>query len=199
MVINELLIKDMEDSTMIENNEMNEPDNVSVHNAGLVLLTPWFPRLFSMFGLLSEDKKDFKDMESRIRAIFIIERITSYEDREYKESDLAFNRILVGCPFSQPLPGKVELTEEEIETIESMLNSVKNNWSKMQHTSIWGFQHSFIERSGRLEQKEDKWLLTVDPRSYDMLLDSVPWIFNRVQFPWLAMPIQVSWRSRQEF
>ena len=189
----------MEDSTMIENNEMNEPDNVSVHNAGLVLLTPWFPRLFSMLGLLSEDRKDFKDMESRIRAIFVIERLTSYEDREYKESDLAFNRILVGCPFSQPLPAKIELTEQEIQTIESMLNGVKSNWSKMLNTSIRGFQHNFIERSGRLEQKEDRWLLTVDPRSYDMLVDSVPWTFNRVQFPWLAMQIQVSWRSQQDF
>ena len=198
MVIDELLIKDMENNTMIENN-IYEPIGMSVHNAGLVLLTPWFPRLFSMLGLLNDEKRDLKDMDARIRAIFITQYLVTFEDREYKESDLAFNRILVGCPFYEPLPPKMELTEQEIQTIESMLNGVKSNWTKMQHTSVLGFQHNFIERSGRMEQKDNKWMLTVESRAYDVLMDSIPWSYSRVQFPWSTMPIQVSWRSKQEF
>lgn len=198
MVIAELLIKDMEDN-MEEKRSMNEPEYVNVDNAGLALLAPWFPRLFAMLGMLNGEKKDFKDMESRIRAIFILQRLVTYEDREYKESELAFNRILVGCPFYEPLPAKMELTEEELDIIESMMNGIKGNWPKVQNISIRGFQHNFIERSGHLEQKDDKWLLSVDTRAYDVLMDSVPWSYNRVQFPWLTLPIHVSWRSKQEF
>lgn len=176
----------------------NAPERIFVGNAGLVLLTPWFPRLFSMLGMLDKNK-DFKDMESRIRAIFIIQQLVTSGKKEYDEKELAFNRILVNCPFSEPLPLKMELTENELKTVDSMLNGVKNNWEKVRNVSVRGFQSNFIERSGYLEQKEDKWLLSVDPRSYDMLLDSLPWSYSRVRFPWLKKQIHVSWRKKEEF
>ena len=177
------------------------PQNLSVSNAGLALLAAWFPRLFDMLGLLNEYQKDFKDMESRIRAIFIIQRLVSKDDREYKESELNFNRILVGCPFSVPLPKCVELTEREIETVDGMLVGVKANWPKMQNTSIMGFQHSFIEREGVIVRQEEKWVLSVDSRPYDMLLDSLPWSYSMIRLRWLESPITVQWRSseKQEF
>lgn len=178
---------------------MSAPEYILAGNAGVVLLTPWFPRLFGMLGLMNEEQKDFKDMAARIRAIFIIQRLVTFEEKEYEEKELAFNRILVACPFSEPLPAKLELTGEEMELVESMLNGVKENWTKVRNISIRGFQYNFIERSGRLEQKEEKWQLTVDPRSYDMLLDSVPWSYNRIRFPWLKKHIDVSWREKQEF
>ena len=197
-IMEELSISDTEQE-LAEKAAASAPEYLSVGNAGIVLLTPWFPRLFGMLGLLDEEKKDFKDMESRIRAIFIIQRLVTYEEREYSEKDLSFNRILVSCPFSEPLPVKMELTEEELQTVEYMLEGVKSNWSKVQHISIKGFQTSFIERSGNLEQREDKWSLFVDPRSYDMLLDTLPWSYDRVRFPWLKKQIHVSWRTKEDF
>jgi hypothetical protein len=184
---------------MAEKLSSNAPEYISVSNAGVVLLTPWFVRLFSMLELLNEDKKDFKNMESRIRAIFIIQRLVTFEDRVYEEKELVFNRILVDCPFSEPLPAKMELTEKELETVESMLNGVKGNWDKMRNTSIKGFQLNFIERSGHIEQQEDKWHLSVDARSYDILLDSLPWPYSLVRLPWVKKQIHVSWRTRSEF
>ncbi len=198
IIINELLITKTE-KEMAEKLSSNAPEYISVSNAGVVLLTPWFVRLFSMLELLNEDKKDFKNMESRIRAIFIIQRLVTFEDRVYEEKELAFNRILVDCPFSEPLPAKMELTEKELETVESMLNGVKGNWDKMRNTSIKGFQLNFIERSGHIEQQEDKWHLSVDTRPYDILLDSLPWPYSLVRLPWVKKQIHVSWRTRSEF
>lgn len=194
----ELSISDTEQA-LVEELSMSAPDYIPVGNAGVVLLTPWFPRLFGMLGLLNEKQKDFKDMTSRVRAIYIIQRLVTFEEKEYKEKELAFNRILVNCPFSEPLPVNMELTEKEIQVVESMLNGVKENWTKVQNISIKGFQYNFIERSGRLEQKEEKWVLSVDPRPYDMLLDSVPWSYTKVRFPWLKKQIHVSWRTKEEF
>lgn len=176
-----------------------QPDYIPVTNAGLCLFAPWIIRLFGMLELLSEDRKDLKDMDARIRAIFILQRLVTAERREYKESDLAFNRLLVTCPFNVPLPKNLELTDKEIETVESMLAGVKANWPKMVNTSVGGFQRSFIEREGQLEQQENKWVLTVENKAYDILLDSLPWSYKMIRLPWLKKPISVSWRDKEEF
>lgn len=176
-----------------------QPDYIPVTNAGLCLFAPWIIRLFGMLELLSEDRKDLKDMDARIRAIFILQRLVTAEQREYKESDLAFNRLLAACPFNVPIPKNLELTDKEVETVESMLAGVKANWPKMENTSIGVFQRSFIEREGQLEQRENKWVLTVENNAYDILLDSLPWSYKMIRFPWLKKPISVSWRDKEEF
>ena len=121
------------------------------------------------------------------------------ERREYKEQELAFNRILAACPFSVPLPKTLELTDTEVQTVESMIAGVKSNWDKLKGTSVKGFQKSFIERPGKLEQREDKWVLYVEERSYDILLDSLPWSYRRIRLPWLKKKINVIWRDKEEF
>lgn len=182
--------------------EAVQPEYIEIQNAGLCLLAIWFPRLLDMLGLLAETddgRKDLKDMEARIRAIFILQRLVTDEVREYEEHELAFNRILTGCPFYVPLPKALKLTENEIQTVESMLAGVKANWEKLKNTSVKGFQHSFIERPGRLEQREDKWVLYVEERAYDILLDSLPWSYRQIRLPWLKKKISVIWRDKEEF
>lgn len=167
---------------------------VTVNNAGLVLLAPWFPKLFSMLGLLDDEKKNFVSSESRNRAIFIIQRMVTSEKRRFTEDDLIFNRVLVNAPFGESLPGELDLTPHETDTVEAMLKGVKANWPQMVNTSISGFQHSFIKRQGLLEFQEEKWLLTVAPCSYDILLDSLPWAYQLIRFPWLENRITVRWK-----
>lgn len=195
-VVAELKVSENE---VAELEESVQPDYIPVTNAGLCLFAPWIIRLFGMLDLLAEDRKDLKDMDARIRAIFILQRLVTAEQREYKESDLAFNRLLVACPFNVPLPKSIELTDKETETIESMLAGVKANWPKMANTSVGGFQRSFIERDGQLEQQEGKWVLTVENKAYDILLDSLPWSYKMIRLPWLKKPISVSWRDKEEF
>ena len=195
-VVADLKVADEEASGL---EEMAQPEYIPVTNAGLCLFAPWLLRLFGMLDLLAEDRKDLKDMDARIRAIFILQRLVTAEEREYKESDLAFNRLLVACPFNVPLPKSLELTDKEIETVESMLVGVKANWSKMANTSIGGFQRSFIEREGHLELQESKWVLTVENKAYDILLDSLPWSYKMIRLPWLKKPISVLWRDKEEF
>ena len=182
-------------------NSLNE-EYIQIPNAGLCLLTLWLPRLFDILGLLvvnDDNKKDFKDTEARIRAIFILQRLVTDEQREYKKQDLEFNHILTGCPFHVPLPKTLELTQNEIQTTESMMAGVKANWDKLKNTSIKGFQRSFIERPGKLEQREEKWVLYVENRTYDILLDSLPWSYRRIQLPWLKKKINVIWHDKEEF
>ena len=191
----------MKDTERIMENAV-QPEYIEVPNAGLCLLAVWFSRLFDMLGLLeanADGKKDLKDTVAMIRAIFILQRLVTDEKREYREQELALNRILTGCPFHVPLPRTLELTDNEIRTAESMLSGVKANWDKMKGTSVKGFQKSFIERPGKLEQREDKWVLYVEERSYDILLDSLPWSYRTIRLPWLKKKINVIWRDKEEF
>lgn len=191
-IINNLNMNEMEENNF--NESQNKPEFIEVTNAGLALLSPYYPRLFSMLDLL-DNKKDFKDMNSRIRAIFILQYLVGLNKTEYTEQDLAFNRILVNCPFSEPLPKELKLNAKEIEVTDSLLNSLKTNWSKMKNTRIEGIQKAFIERNGKLEKKEVFWILNVEERAYDILIDSVPWSFHLIHFPWLKENIKVNWRS----
>ena len=206
-VLVEQLVEEMEAALHLKETEKAlkeaaQPEYIEVPNAGLCLLALWLPRLFDMLGLLetgADGKKDFRDTDARIRAIFVLQRLVTDEKREYKEQELAFNRILAACPFSVPLPKTLELTDTELQTVESMLAGVKSNWNKLKGTSVKGFQRSFIERPGKLEQREDKWVLYVEERSYDILLDSLPWSYRRIRLPWLKKRMDVVWRDKEEF
>lgn len=206
-VLVEQLVEEMEAALHLKETEKAlkeaaQPEYIEVPNAGLCLLALWLPRLFDMLGLLetgANGKKDFRDTDARIRAIFVLQRLVTDEKREYKEQELAFNRILAACPFSVPLPKTLELTDTELQTVESMLAGVKSNWNKLKGTSVKGFQRSFIERPGKLEQREDKWVLYVEERSYDILLDSLPWSYRRIRLPWLKKRMDVVWRDKEEF
>lgn len=200
-----------ENTVNMKNEELNIPDEANnlpvseqseicevlfISNAGLCLLSPWLPRLFDMLGYLGENKRDFKDMASRIRTVFLLQYFISSEEKEYREIELAFNRLLVGLPMYVPLPKRMELTAREKQTADSLLSAVKSNWPKMNGTSTQGFQQCFIARTGHLEQQESKWLLTVDNRAFDILIESIPWGFRQIRFPWIKKCVQVIWHEK---
>lgn len=168
--------------------------HVPISNAGLVILFPFLPMLFIRLNMLSQDRRSLNSNESKVRAIFILQRLISNEDREYDEKDLFLNRLLINYPFNEPLPRRVELNQDELNTIDSLLEATKTNWSKMRNTSMRAFQESFLNRTGFIEKTEHEWILTVEERAYDILLDSMPWSYKLVRLPWMENILRVNWR-----
>ena len=179
--------------------EEEQPEALTVGNAGLCLLAPWFVRLFAMLGWLDEERKKFRSTASKVRAVFLLQYTVCGEEREWREAELAFNRLLTALPGNVPLPGHLPLTEEERQTADSMVAGVKANWPQMGGTSVEGFRGSFLLREGTLEQEEERWLLTVEEKAYDILLETVPWGFRQIRLPWLKKHVQVRWHEKQEF
>ncbi|MEG2593090.1 MAG: contractile injection system tape measure protein [Bacteroides sp.] len=173
----------------------DESKHVPISNAGLALLSPWFPHLFYTLGWLNDERTNFKDTDSCVRAVFALQYLVGSAQNEFSREELVFNCILVGCPFTVSLPGELECSKAEKEVLDTLLQEIKAAWPKMRNTSIEEFQSSFIERSGYLEQKEEELLLTVGQRSYDLFLNSLPWTFGLIRFPWLETTIVVNWRS----
>lgn len=197
-MISEKLMPEEEKNWLI-GEPMSDPKIFFIDNAGLCLLSAWFLRLLSMLDYLNEARKDIKDTKSRIRAIFLLQYLTYQEEKEYRETELVFNRLLVGLPMHIPLPKRLELTAEEKQIADSLLSAVKAHWPKMNGTSMKGFLQSFVTRTGRLEEQDEKWVLTVDDKAFDILLDSIPWGFRQIRLPWLKKYIQVKWHEKQEF
>lgn len=179
--------------------EEEQPEILTVGNAGLCLPAPWFVRLFAMLGWLDEEKKKFRGTASKVRAVFLLQYIACGEEREWREAELTFNRLLTALPGHVPLPRRLSLTDGERQTADSMVSGIKANWPQMKGTSVEGFRKSFIAREGRLEQKDEYWQLTVSGKAYDILLETVPWGFRQIRLPWLKKYVQVSWHGKQEF
>ena len=168
--------------------------HIPISNAGLVILFPFLPMLFMRLNMLSQDRRDFNSNESKVRAIFILQHLMASEDREYDEKDLFLNRLLINYPFNEPLPKRMELNQDELNTIDSLLEAAKTNWEKMRNTSMRGFQEAFLRRAGFIEKTEREWVLTVEERAFDILLDSIPWSYKLVRFPWMESILKVNWR-----
>lgn len=179
--------------------EKEQAEVVMAGNAGLCLLAPWFVRLFAMLGYLDEERKMFRNMASKVRAVFLLQYIAYGEERKWREAELTFNRLLTALPGNVPLPRSVHLTDEERQTADSMVAGVKANWLQMSGTSVEGFRRSFLIREGRLEKEDERWLLTVEDKAYDVLLETIPWGFRQIRLPWLKKYVQVRWHEKQVF
>lgn len=168
--------------------------HIPISNAGLVILFPFLPMLFMRLNMLSQDRRDFNSNESKVRVIFILQHLMASEDREYDEKDLFLNRLLINYPFNEPLPKRMELNQDELNTIDSLLEAAKTNWETMRNTSMRGFQEAFLRRAGFIEKTEREWVLTVEERAFDILLDSIPWSYKLVRLPWMENILKVNWR-----
>lgn len=181
-------------STSMEKENGPESDRTNltyINNAGIVLLLPFLPRLFSALGLT--DAGQFKNRDAQIRAMFLLQ-YAAFGKTEFPEHELTLNKLLTGFQIGVPIPRSIELSGEERQTVDSMLRSVLQNWRKLQNTSIEGLQISFLQREGRLETKDNCHLLTVEQKAYDLLLDSIPWSYTLIKYSWMEKMISVKWR-----
>lgn len=165
--------------------------SIYVRNAGLVLLAPFFPRLFDKMNLL-DDKKRLTERVHKIKAIYAIQYLVTGEEKQ-PEYELFLNKLLTGYEPVNSFPSFDGIEEKNQQILVSLLNGVRQNWSQMKNTSVEGFRASFLQREGVLEEQEDRWSLTVDPRAYDLLLDTLPWSYSPIKFPWMMKPLYVKW------
>ncbi|MDR0802979.1 contractile injection system tape measure protein [Fluviicola sp.] len=162
-----------------------------INNAGLVLISPFLPRLFSMLELT--ENGTFKNRDAQIKAIFLMQYAV-FGNGEFPEHQMQLNKLLTNFKTGIPIPRRSNLTDEERETVDGMLQGVLQNWGRLANTTNTGLQEGFLCREGSLEEQEESHLLTVETKAFDMLLDYVPWNFRTIRFSWMKKAIQVKWR-----
>ncbi len=164
---------------------------IPVTNAGVVLLSPFLPMLFSKLELTSES--GFRDTRAQLHALFLLHYLATGLE-ELEEPDALLYKLLTGIGLSEPLPYRVELKQEEKAAAVSLLSGVISHWKKLQHTSIEGLRESFLQRSGSMRKKEDRWIVVTEEKGYDVLLDTIPWSFKQIRYSWMDTLLQVKWR-----
>lgn len=164
-----------------------------VGNAGAILLWPFLSRYFQTLGLLEQNS--FRSEEEQSRAIHLVQYLATGK-LEAPEHELLLNKLLCGARPEEPLHPVTAVTEAEEDLSRQLLNSVIRTWEKIRNTSINGLRQSFLLREGQLLRRDsdDSWMLTVSTRSYDMLLDSLPWRLSLVRQPWMQTTLHVKWR-----
>lgn len=188
-----------EESALDEEEIPEEPESEAadikkvqfIDNAGMVLLAPFLPRLFTMMELTENGK--FKDRDSQVKAIFLTQYAV-FGNGEFPEYALQLNKLLTNFKTGIPIPRKSVLTDEDKTTVDGMLEGVLQNWGRLANTTVSGLREGFLRREGSLEEQEDTFLLTVESKAYDMLLDHVPWNFRTIKFSWMQKALQVKWR-----
>ncbi len=179
-----------------EANPENEEEAITgsttyLSNAGLVLFSPFLPQLFARVGLVEAGK--FIDRDAQIRGIFLLQYAV-FGDQAFPEHEMGLNKLLTAFKTGIPIPKTLELTETEKTTVESMMQALIKQSGKLTNTSIAGLRASFLQRGGRLEDHDDIFLLTIEEKSYDLLLDTLPWNFKTIKYSWMPKAIHVKWR-----
>jgi Contractile injection system tape measure protein len=166
-------------------------ETLFVANAGVVLIAPYLPRLFERLDLVAD--KRFVDVPAAERAVALIQYAVAAQ-AEAAEPLLVLNKLLCGLPLDAPVPRTVELVAHEREAVDSLLLAAIGHWKALGRTSLAGLRQTFLQREGRLEHKADAWHLEVQPQTFDVLIDRLPWGFSTVRFPWMPEVLHVQWR-----
>jgi len=167
-------------------------ERIALDNAGIVLAAPYLPRLFAVLDLVRDGA--FVDATAAERAVHLLQYAASGET-DAPEYRLVFNKLLCGLAPEAPVAAAVDLTQDERDTVESLLQALVAAWSAIGRTSVAGLRQTFLMRAGDLEARSDDWQLKVASGPFDMLMDRLPWSFSIVKFAWMPLPVHVTWRE----
>jgi hypothetical protein len=183
-------IIDVELETSQSDDEKNSTEKYAVKHAGIILLAPFLKAFFTNLNLLNG--KEWKNKDAQYKAVHLLKFLCTGEQKAFEYS-LLLEKIICGLNIDEPIPLDVELKEDEMNEAISLLESVIEHWKALKNTSVNGLRESFLKRDGLLTQKNNDWLLQIERKTMDVLIDSIPWGYNTIAFSWNENLIFVEW------
>ena len=164
---------------------------IYIENAWQSLLAPYLPMLFERLGFTVNGA--FSGSIARERAVRLLQYSVNGSDTA-PEYMMVLNKLICGIELERPVTRDIFLTDNEKALTDSLLLSMIEKWSKIGNTSIEALRESFLQREAVLTRKGDSWHLMIEPRSYDVLLDHLPWSYSTIKHGWMNSVIHVEWR-----
>ncbi|MEO5641903.1 MAG: contractile injection system tape measure protein [Bacteroidia bacterium] len=171
---------------------MDDERGIFIRNAGLILLWPFFPRLFERAGLVNGIS--FVSEAAAYRAVHLLQYMVD-KSEQTPEYNLVLNKLLCNISKAKPVEKEVVLTEEEKESANQLLGAAVKHWDALGETSTAGLQETFLQRGGQLFFFESKYELRVERKAFDKLLSRLPWSISPVKLPWMKKPLYVEWKT----
>ena len=168
-----------------------EHDSIYIHNAGLVLLSPYLDRLFHELGFLP--KKDGAIGVAQTGKALQLMHYLVTGSKKVLEKDLPLNKLLYGLETTTFVPVNHILADNETALAEILLQSVIKNWSILGNTSIQGLRETFLIRDGKITNKDKAYYLTVEKKQFDMLIKHLPWSISPIKHSRMIKPLYVTW------
>jgi hypothetical protein len=172
------------------NGQETAADKYIVKHAGIILLSPFLKTFFTNLQLLNG--KEWKNKNSQYKSVYLLKFLSTGEQKTF-EYNLTLEKIICGLDIEEPIPLEILLEEHETKEAIQLLESVIEHWKALKNTSVNGLRESFLKRDGIITQKENGWLLQVERKTLDILIDSIPWGYSTVTFPWNEYLIFAEW------
>lgn len=166
------------------------PETIYIGNAGLVLLHPFLPALFEHLKLVNENS--WIDETSRLKAVLVLEFLATGTE-EMEEFDLVLNKLLCGIETGEIVPAETDFDSVTYTECDNLLNAVIQHWEVLKNTSVAGLRETFLQRNGKLSKVDDGWRLQVEQKSFDILLNQLPWGIGIIKLPWMNEMLYVEW------
>jgi Contractile injection system tape measure protein len=168
----------------------SEPDGIFVPLAGAVLLHPFLPAFFEQNGLLFDGH--FRDTAAQERAVHLLYHVCTGLQHPAEE-ELPLIKLLCGMPIEQPVERFIEVTEKERSQTLQMLGAITEHWQVLTGVSPDELRGSFFIREGKLRSGEMGLYLTVEEKTLDILLTTLPWGLSPILHTWMKEMLWVEW------
>lgn len=166
-------------------------DELYVEDAGLVILWPFLERFFVRAGVLGEDRR-FLDEAAQLQAVALVACLATAEPAPL-EFRLPLAKLLCGRPLESDFALERPLTPAQLAEADRLLAAVIDRVPALDEPSSAEFRAGFLARPGALGARDGAWLLQVERRPHDTVLDRFPWSWRWVRLPWMAAPLRVEW------
>ena len=164
-------------------------DGLYIDNAGLVLLHPFLPQFFEALGIA-----DGHQLRQPDRALCLLHFLATGQSIA-PEHALLLPKALCNIPIVTPVESDVTIAEVDKDEAMALLEAVVRHWEALRSTSPDGLRGTFLMRPGKLSLRNDgDWLLQVEARTYDILLDQLPWGISMIKLPWMEQILRVEWQ-----
>nr|WKF60514.1 hypothetical protein HUO10_005035 [Paraburkholderia busanensis] len=166
----------------------------SVDNAGIVLLWPLFPDLFTKLGLWTSDR--FVHEHGTVLASAWLD-LLSWGNEVPDGSRLSLNNLLCGLPVETELFWQ-PVDDDKRNILFRWLEALPANLPGWERLDVEDIRSLFFRRPGLLFHSEigGTCTLEVETHASDVLLRSWLWPISNVLLPWMKRPLNVIWEQR---
>ncbi len=176
----------IQDSNFIE--DPTKSAAIYTAHCGLLLLHPFLATFLKRCELISDSGK----LTDKALVVQLLYYTATGQDKPY-EHQTVFEKFLADYPIGIPLDRTNALPEHLKEKADNLIVAVLEHLPQLKSSSVALFRHEFLTRSGKLMLNTNHNKVIIARKSFDILLNSMPWNMSLIKLPWLKNRIHLDW------
>lgn len=169
---------------------LRDDEALYIELAGLVILHPFLKPFFEALELTAG--RAFRDEASMHKAVHLLGYLATGET-DIQEQRLILPKLICGMAWTAPIERTGIITEADRTEAENLLTATIAHWKALKNASPDALREGFLQREGKLTQRENGWQLDVEKKTLDILMGSMPWGISMVKYPWMKALLFVNW------